>query len=337
MKKLYFTLLTAALGLHLNAQTLTQANHAPANGDVYSTTICNGSITSPGNSGAGVTYNFNNITLTSSVTTFSGTNSANSTYTPANIVVSGNSGESSYYLSSSNELKYFGGNIVLGGFPATITYTSPAVYAKYPMSLNTTTSSVTSGTLSALSNNGTFTGNMAVIADGSGTLILPGTTFTNVLRVVSSQTINFAIPSAGIGNGLINQVTYDFYTSGKKTPLFTIATSTVSGPPIITTTSQTIITIASNYLTGISSVDFEKENSISVFPNPSSSAINFETPSQSAKTISIYDINGKFIEGKSLNTSLKLDVSNYANGIYSYKIISADNNFIKSAKFTVTH
>lgn len=330
MKKLYFTLLTAALGLNLNAQTLTQANHAPANGDVFSTYQVDSTGVSPGASGAGVTWNFASVNTHSNISNnYTATTVNNAAYPNANISVSSSANDLSYYNSTTSIYNYWGGNLVVGGFPATITYTSAAVRATYPMSLNSTQSAVTGGSVVVGGNNGTFTGNSKVILDGTGTLSTPSGTYTNAMRVVTSQTINYT----AIITGVVTQVNYDYYASGTKAPLFTISTSTITGAGAST---QTIVTRYKASTTGINAVE-AGVNAVSVFPNPSSSAINFETPSQSAKTISIYDINGKFIESKSLNTSLKLDVSNYANGIYSYKIISADNNFIKSAKFTVTH
>jgi hypothetical protein len=337
MKKIYFSLLSVVAGLGMNAQTLTQANHAPASGDTYSMTASSSTVAGPGSPGAGVTWNFSNLSLSSTVTAYTGTTSTNTTYAPANIVVNGSSGEANYLLSSSSDLKYYGGNIIIGGFPATITYTAPAFYAAYPMSLNTFTTATTGGTLSALSNNGTFTGNSSVIADGTGTLMLPGKTFTNVLRVATSQTINFAVPGVGISNGLLIQNTYDFYTAGKKAPVFSIAMSTVSAPPLISTTSQTVVNIASDYMTGINKHNTIVEN-VTVYPNPASSFVMFAAENSNAALLTVYDINGKIIDQKNLaNGQLKLDVSNYANGLYSYTITGVNKELIKTSKFTVAH
>lgn len=336
MKKIYFSILSTVFAFGLNAQTLTQANHAPVAGDTYSMAACTGTITGPGAQGAGVTWNFTNVSVSSTVTTYAASTSTNTTYNPANVVLNGSNGEASYLLASSTDLKYYGGNLVIGGFPATITYTSPAFYAVYPMNLNTFTMATTGGSLSAVSNNGTFTGNSAVIADGTGTLMVPGKTYTNVLRVATSQTITFNVPSLGITNGSLVQQNYDFYVSGRKSAVFSISTSTVSAPPIIPTSSQTVITIAADYLTGISNHTSVSEIA-KAFPNPATSFIQFSTGSNAA-TVTIHDINGKLVEQKSVtNGELKLDVSAYANGLYSYTIMSDKKEVIKASKFTVAH
>lgn len=180
MKKLLL-LSSLAFASVANAQ-LTQANNAPASGDTYSLAVTSPSVLSPGASGAGAVWTYTNITLGSSVGYTGATNSAVS-YTPANIVVNASSSESSYYESTSTFLKYFGGNIIISSFPATITYTSGAIEAVYPMSLSTTSNVAVGGSITAMSNNGTFTGTASATADATGTLVLPGKTFTNVIRV----------------------------------------------------------------------------------------------------------------------------------------------------------
>lgn len=333
MKKLYFSLLSVALGLSLNAQTLTQTNHAFANGDMFSTYQMDSTNISPGASGAGATWNFASVATRSSVVNnYSATTSSNANYPSAGVVVASSTANPSFYSSTSTDMKYWGGNLVVGGIPATINYTSAAVQAAYPMGLNTAQSAVTGGSLVVLGNNGTFTGNSNVILDGIGTLNTPGGSFLNALRVVTSQTINFA---AGIATGAVTQVNYDYYASGTKAPMFTISTSSLTsniGAP----SQQTVVTRYKALSTGINSVEIAS-NEVLVYPNPSTTYVNFVIENKNAVFISVYDINGKLIENKSFNGSLKLDVSNYSNGIYTYKITAADNSVLKSAKFSVAH
>ncbi len=339
MKKIYLSLLTICLGLAAHAQTLTQANHAPVAGDTYSMTTCNGTISTAGNQGTNVIYNFTSVSLSSTVTGFSASTATNTIYSPANIDVANTNGEEAFYLSSATDLKYYGGNIIIAGAPATITYTSPAIYAKYPMGFGTATTSAIGGTMSALSNNGTFTGTASVLADGTGTIMLPGRTFTNVLRVVTSQTINFMVPAFNITNGVLNQVVYDFYVPLRKSPLFTITTSTASAPPLTSTpSSQTVITVADNYMTVGISENTKQDITLSVFPNPSNTTVNFVTESKEARSVSVYDITGKFIEKQALTEGkLKLNVLDYSSGLYIYSVIGSNNEVLKTGKITVNH
>ena len=106
-----------------NAQvTLTKANSEPIIGETYKTNQIDTTNTLPMNvSGTGVTWNFSSVVLSTTVSAFTGSTSSNATYNPANIVVNANTGESSYYLSSANNLKYYGGNIIIAGNPANYT------------------------------------------------------------------------------------------------------------------------------------------------------------------------------------------------------------------------
>ncbi len=72
---------------------------------------------------------------------------------------------------------------------------------------------------------------------------------------------------------------------------------------------------------GINEVDFLNKN-ISVFPNPSSGVFNIKLKSISNLKFDIYDITGKVVMSKLnvLENNFKLDLSNYAKGIYFMKI-----------------
>lgn len=315
------------IGGAMNAQiTLTQANNAPANADSYSMTTSGTTTVSPGAAGTGVTWNLSAINIGTSSTVYNAVNSANATYTPANIVVNYGS-ESSYYESNSNFLKYYGGNIVLSGFPATITYTSGALFASYPMGISTTSTAAIGGTLSVLSNNGTFSGNCKTTADGTGTLMLPGKTYTNVLRVLATQTINFAVAGAGITAGVLNQDTYNYFIPGRKSPIVTVVTSTVVAPPAFSTpSSQTITTVASDYnlTTGLNK-NTENITDLSVFPNPSNDFINLSTQNTNATLVEVYDLTGKKLESHTFNNGQAgFKTCCLAPGIYIYGI--KDNN-----------
>jgi hypothetical protein len=329
------------IGGALNAQiTLTQANHAPANLDTYTMNPVGTATVSPGAAGTGVTWNMSTMVITSTISTFTATNSSNATYTPANIVVNNNSGESSYYQSSAANLKYFGGNIVISGIPSTITYTTGAFYALYPMSLSTNTTAAIGGTLSALSNNGTFTGNCKTTADGTGTLMLPGKTYTNVLRVLTTQTINFAVPGIGVTSGVLNQDTYNYYIPGRKSPILSIVTSTAVAPPIAATpSSQTVTTVAADYLLTVGiNESAQSITDLSVFPNPSNNFINLTTQNSNAASVVVYDLTGKKLESHNFeNGNAGFKTCCLAPGIYIYSIKDNNNQTLTSGKFSVVH
>jgi hypothetical protein len=298
---------------------------------VYTTWQCDSSSVTPGAAGAGVNWNFSAIATHSSiVTSYTASAGTFTGYPSADIAVGSNPNDIYYYKSTSADLKYYGGNIVVAGFPATITYSAPAINAIYPMSLNTTSTAAIGGSLSALSNPGSFTGTSSVIADATGTIVLPSGTYTDIVRVVTSQTINFTSPFV---SGSIHRNNYEYYQAGGiKGALFTISTNTINtGTP----STQTIVTRFKPSTVGIEKNSIN-EISLNVYPNPSSNYVNFTTESKNASAVMVYDVTGKLVDKAEMNNGqLHLNVSSFAPGVYSYKVIAADNKTLKTGKLTI--
>ncbi len=335
MKKIYLSIFTALAGLSLNAQTLTDPNHSPANGDMYSTYQCDSTGITTGASGAGAFWNYGTIVTHSSVVNnYTATTNANASYPIPGVQVGSAASNLSYYKSSSTSLNYWGGNITAGALAATLIYSSPAVSASYPMSLNTTSASATAGTISipALSQTGTFTGNSTTLADGTGTLVIPTGTFTGAIRVVTSQTINFTIP---LGTGVVTQKNWEYFNVGTKEALFSISTSTIVS--LAGTSTQTVVMRHKPLVTGINEKNATSFNLV-VFPNPSSTTVNFATENTEAKQVAVYDVTGKLVAKQNLTEGkLTLDVSSYTTGLYMYSVIGNANQTLKTGKITVSH
>jgi len=336
MKKIYLSLLLSVAGLAANAQ-LTQANHAYVGGEMFMTYQCDSLGITAGASGAGATWNYASITTHSSMSVgYSVTVNTNTSYPMPGLALSSTANNSSYYTSNPTDTKYWGGNILVGSIGATLTYTSGAFTAVYPMNLNTTTVAAIGGSISvpALSQNGTFNGNAGALADGTGTLVLPTGTHTNVVRVVTTQTINFTTPLA---NGTVTQKNWDYYAVGTKNSLFTITASTVVTSLAPTPSSQTVVTRSAPSTVGV------KENkanaiSLSVFPNPSSTDITLSTASNKANTVEVTDVTGKMISVYTFeNNKVNFSTIEMNNGIYIYTVKDSAKQTIASGKFTVTH
>jgi len=340
MKKIYFSFLSLLTVFTVNAQ-LTQANNAPAAGDMYEMYQCDS--VAPGSAGANAVWNFASINTHSSIVrSFTAQAVTTTTYPAAGIAVASGGNDISYLASSSASLAYYGGYIGVGLVAGNLTYTAPAIQATYPMALNTTASAATNGTIyvSSLGQSGSFLGNSSVLADAMGTISLPGgITYTNTMRVRSSQVMTI---TATIATATVIQVNYNYYASGIKAPVFSISTSTAIVASLLGTsaTSQTFVTRNKNAVsTPVSIVENEAENaSFSVFPNPSNTSVNFATNHPEAKLITVYDITGKQVEKQSLNDGkVKVDVSSLNKGLYLYTISTGDNRTLKSGKITVSH
>jgi hypothetical protein len=347
MKKIYLSFLSVLTIATLNAQ-LTQSNHAPASGDTWETYQCDSTAINPGTAGTGKVWNFASIATRSSVVVNYATTaiSGNTAYPAANVSVTASNNNSNVYNSSSTKLDYYGGKIALSGITADLKYSVPALYAFYPMTMSTPSTAATGGTIissSPVAANGTFSGSSTVIADASGTVILPGTTgtFTNVTRVKLDQVINFSVTTPFPATGTITQMNYDFYQASIKAPIFSISVYTVNVPGFPTST-QTLVTRNKNAVgtttsTTVGLIENEVVN-ISVYPNPAGNFVNISLENKMDAAISIYDITGKLVQGNTLaEMKNRVDLSSFNNGLYLYTIKDADNRTLKTGKLTVSH
>lgn len=339
MKKLFTTLLFIG-GLHISRAQLTQANHAPANGDLYDTWQCDSTSVGLIGSGAGVNWNYSSIATRSSiVTSYSATTAANAAYPQANVFLSAGPSLNGYYKSSAANLEYYGGNVLVGNVAAALTYSAPLVSAVYPMSLNSTTTSVTGGTInitSPLAVSGSFTGTSQIFVDASGTLTLPGAaTYTDVLRVMTSQTVDFV---TFVGSGTLLAVNYEYFGGGIKSSLFTISTSTA-----ITSLGTFTQTLVTRYKTPSSLPNAISENGVDAYhytvsPNPGKDFIVFSTDNTEASEVVIRDISGKTIANFGLeNGTYSLNLQEYTKGIYFYSINTAEGKSLRTGKMLITN
>ncbi len=338
MKKLYFTILSAIVAFNVgNAQSLTQANNAPVNGDAFGTKQCDSTAINPGASGAGAVWSFSTIVVHPPVTSYTGASVASTgsttSFPSAGVAVGAGAGKNSFYSSSATDLKYWGGDVTLGALGAVVVYTgtNSASVAKYPMTLGTTTTTAVSGTLTVSGNNGTFNGTCTATADGTGTLKLPsGVTFNNVIRVMTVQNLNFNV----IVSGTITQVKYDYYNALSKAPLFTIASSSIAS--IAGNSQQTVVTVASNYITlGVKSITAANVE-LSVFPNPADDKITVSFYNENADNASYEVVNalGQTVKTASLGNDKgivrhDLNIEAIPAGVYFLKLTVGNNASIQ--------
>jgi hypothetical protein len=341
MKKLYFSILSAIVGLSLNAQTLTQANHAPSVGDMFGTKQCDSTSINPGASGSGVIWTFTSTIVHPAITNYTGVTTAAtgsaSSFPSAGVSVSAGAAKNSFYSSTATALQYWGGDVTLGALGATLSYTgtAAAAVAKYPMSLSTTSTSLVSGTLTVSGNNGTFNGTCTATADGTGTLKLPsGVTFNNCIRVLTTQNINFNVIVAGT----ITQVKYDYYNAVTKNPLFTIATSSINS--IAGSSTQTVVTIASNYITLGVKENASNSIDLSVYPNPAKDNLTISYYNENGNNASYQVLNalGQVIKQDYLGNDKgiirsEVNVESLPSGIYFVKVMIGDRSTVE--KITV--
>jgi hypothetical protein len=345
MKKLILPFLGLS-AVTMSAQTLNQSTHAPAVGDKYVFYYADPSTlpVNLGNPGTGNTFNFSGLNIytstsyTSQGVTPASTGSA-SAYPNANVAVTTGT-DNSFYDSQTGYLKYYGGSLTVGGYPIVLNFTSPSTIGIYPMGLGTTGSSNVNGTINFSGNSGNFTGTTSFTANATGTIQVPGATYTNVIRVQSQQNLTFTISFV---QGTLNVNQYDYYSpsysnfpnANNNWPIITVQQSTIS-TTIGGTSIQTSVTINGNYQTlNVSNASLPVQNELSIFPNPVKDNFSIITNNSTLQKIQILDINGRII--KEVNpTNRNVDCSALSNGTY---IIQAEDKSGKiiTEKIVVQH
>jgi len=85
--------------------------------------------------------------------------------------------------------------------------------------------------------------------------------------------------------------------------------------------------------------DIENQNvstSVTVYPNPSTIAVNFKFDEKQPKSIAIYDLSGRLIEKVFVNSpTLSISTQNWPKGFYNYSLIGNDDEVLQTGKFLV--
>jgi hypothetical protein len=335
MKKIILSL-AVIINAAAQAQTLMESSSVPAPWNpAYTIYQCDSTGITPGASGAGQTWNFTSLTTHTNIAkTYISSFNSNPSYPNAYTHVSASTSDDSYYTSSSNILKYYGGDLLINSFAVNLVYTSPAIMGQYPMSIGTSTTATVAGSLTAAGMSGTFTGSSSLNADATGTLVLTGRTYTDILRVVTSQTLNATL---SIGPGTVSQLTYNYYSAaGSLVPVLSIATSTLQST-LGGTSSQTLVTIYKDYVAvGINETQ-QANAEFNVFPNPASSFVNFNTTNSEASKVIAYDLTGKMVISELVEFSkAKMNVHALPNGMYLYTVVGKNNQVLTTGKFNVS-
>ena len=330
------------------AAQLTQATHAPAVGDPdYSMIRCDS--VGPGPNGPGIMWDFSTLpTNTNIVTTFSCRSSNDWDYPSATHSVGTNRSDIFFYTSSLGSLKLWGRYAHAGTSPghffAELNYTTAATAATYPMNYS---ASAPIGNCSGIINivspvfaSGSFTGKSKAIIDATGTLTLPGATesFTDVVRVVTSHTLNY---SASPYTGTITMIDFNYFAKSIKAPIFSIHTTTATTQLGVRT--RTIVGYNRDAEvpkppdeTGIVKQGADVSNVV-VYPNPSTGFVYFSCEGCNDKTLEVHDISGRSVDRLNLNAGeIRLDVSHYNKGLYYYSVFDKTKRLEKTGKIIVS-
>lgn len=335
MKKIYlltFSLFALFQSKAQTSYTLTQLNSEPVIGDSYTSKGIDSTIALPLDlSGLNVTWNCTGLLDTLAVDTnkfISPSADPNSVNYPGVTMVRKNSTGSTYFKSSTNQLELLGLDIAFGANTATLYYSvNSAILAQYNMSYGYSNTDAVEGTMDAMSFPGTFTGTVNSNLDGTGTLNLNGTSFSNCSKIKTVQNINFDLASPfGDIAGTVDQTTYTFYHSSSKFPIFTYNYFHVVAGAFVDQ-EQVQMDALSNIVIGV------KENKLNdvifkTYPNPANNEINlhFVLAQPESYLVEITNTLGQVVKTISFNNlqpgiyNEPVNVNDLGAGIYNIKV-----------------
>jgi len=79
----------------------------------------------------------------------------------------------------------------------------------------------------------------------------------------------------------------------------------------------------------LSTIEFELESTFTLSPNPAKDYVNISISNDLETRIEIYDVLGKRVFIRKINTSMDIDLSSLKTGLYIFKFIQKDNTEIK--------
>ena len=332
MKKIIVILLSIIF-CNINGQTLTQTFNEPKVGDVDKVWDIDTSAYFAGlpitTTGSNVVWNFTSL-VTGSVSlltylTPTAVPSATA-YTGCSMVLEDNGSYTflKSVTSPSAQTELLGLDIGFGS----VKLTNSAIAAKYPVSYGYNETDQVSGSFSSTITNGTCSGNMVTVADGSGTLNLPsGVSLTNVLRLKS--VLNITLTAFFIPVATAKRTVYSYYHSTKKFPILNI-TYTEVGATASTPSVTGVVT--GNYFVLIGEAENERltNKSVNFYPNPVQNSLNFTNVNQlKSGEIKIYNQLWELVLNKPFEN--QVDISELESGIYYYQIQS--NGFSNTKRF----
>lgn len=311
MKK---TLLSLTLCVSLaNAQTtITKAFHDPSVGNVANFVNLNGT---PDNSATGANTTFNNASLTSAGVSpgiYSAPSAGEIASYPGSTLKYVNGSNTIFYKQTASKLEI----TALVTPDATLNLSANnGTFISYPAALSYAETDQAQGTFTSTSLSGLCKGTINISADASGTLIVGPSTYTNVLRMKSTQTFNLYLPndtSFLFSLGTIVNTAYYYYDSAHKFPLLA-TTQVVINVPAAGINNQT-----TNGAQGLNEIylavkDAKLKNKLEFYPNPAADIVHFKNADNS--NIKIYNSEGKVLkqikDGKE-----DVQVSDLPSGVY---------------------
>jgi hypothetical protein len=338
MKKIYLIALSFLALSQANAQlSLTKAANEPAVGDTYETLALDTTNTLPiAVTGTNVEWLFDGVTAQGGTSTFTigaPSSYSNSANYPGTTMVEEDitNGTKTYYKTIATgyelvgvdagffDLNYNSNSLTLASWPITMGYSNNDQGAG-AITVNQGTTSLS----------GSFTSTINTVADGTGLLNINNYAYARngVLRVKSTQKIEFSILFGTIAGSIENNI-YNFYHSSSKYPLLTLNYNYVdaTSPQGPLQQLQTTLSVLSDVTVGVKEND-AKEVIFKAYPNPANSEVNihFVLTQNESYTIEVVNMLGQSVKSVNLGDlqpgiySENININDLTSGVYFIKV-----------------
>ena len=327
MKQLSLTILLLSAVLGAGAQTLNESAF-PVAGDVFTFTLADTAGFNSGATGTGVTWNFSSLSATGATQVDS---FLSPSATPYAAVITNATVACHTHSPVGNQYIFYKDNTGAGAFqrvanilPDTVIYSIQPSEFQYPLSFgNAVQGSYYAGYHGSGGMNveaGTISGS----ADGTGTLITPLGTFSNVIRVHAIRNENDTIDNGAVAGTTVVEY-YNWYQQQSYYPVLTYTSSSTSVMGHVVHAARSL-GYRQGYVTGINEAGYSNAE-CSVFPNPANSQVNvvFTADAGSPTEITVYDLAGRKVlqqlaECSGGPNSVTMDTRKIAAGVYTVAI-----------------
>ena len=323
-------LLTLAFAGPLVAQpTLTLANNGPVPVGApyavtsYTTTLESG-VYSSGVPGAGQTYGMWMIPSTGNRDMYFDAPSVTPTSAsfPGVTVLSTNGGaDTLFWKVNANGMEQLG---LKGGTEGLAPYTNGVLELVYPCALGTTWTDAFSANLTISGFPVTRAGTVNGIADGWGTIELPGTTMENVLRV---KVRKVQIDQTPLGILYRSYDSFSFYQEGIKYPVMR-----TSRDSLRIGAGTATFTWSADWLFGPFTVNVqdltEQDVVFTPYPNPTNGLFDLRMESADLRSVEVINATGQVVLQKVRTQTgaigSSLDLTGLGSGVYHVRVTQAD-------------
>lgn len=350
MKKLFFLLAAFTAG-QLHAQPVIQSSNYYTPGTVLNFETTNITNVQPGPSGANQTWNFSSLSLSGESYTYRYLTAAATPYSsmfPASnigieIIDNLNADTSYMYQTKTNLIATYDGNATSdNGNVISFINSNPQTILEFPVSFNTTANDYLAGSMTISGGGMSMVthryGPQTMVADGYGTLQLPGATFNNCLRlkyrqVLTDSTLFTGMPfPATISTDIKTMYTWVQIVNGMAVERLTMTYDTISDDN--GTQYETYCQFNRSTTTGLTDASTGRTAMFSLYPNPAHEqlTITFNENREDTFGFELMDATGKILEQRSVVSTGApeqniLNIQHLPPGMYLIRLSTSNGSY----------